>query len=339
MTASIIVPAYNSQNTLEECLKAIRASHFKDFELIATDDGSSDGTLSIARKFADKVIEHKSNLGRSKARNAGIRSSQGDILVFVDSDVVIRPDSIEKIVRYFSEHPDVDGLSGLLSKEHPHKNFFSQYKNLYMHYIFSKLPERVNFLYGSIHALRTKSHLPYGGDVEVADDTALGQKLITQGRTIAFLRDLEVVHLKKFGFLSFIQNDFRIPFDWTKIFFRYQGWKQLGKYKTGYLHSPKEQLASIALALAILLNFVLTISNKNLAASILIYLFAWYFLNHRFFTFLFREKGFAFTFSSSLVTFFDNILMATGIFCGLISHGLKIMKDNLRLCRTSKSAQ
>jgi len=51
-------------------------------------------------------------------------------------------------------HPDCAALTGLLSKEHPNAGFFSQYKNLYMHYIFKKMSERVTFMYGSINAFR-----------------------------------------------------------------------------------------------------------------------------------------------------------------------------------------
>ena len=203
MDLSIIVPAYNAEETLHHCLKAIKNSSYKDFELIVVDDASTDGTFSIAIQYADKVIRQQHNQGQSQTRNDGIEHAKGDILLFIDADIVIENDTVLKVVDFLSKHPDVHALTGLLSLEHPNTDFFSQYKNLYMNFIFKKLPERVNFIYGSIHAIRRKDLVPYGTDIRKADDTALGQKLVHHRKKIAFLKDLEVIHHKKYGFSSF----------------------------------------------------------------------------------------------------------------------------------------
>lgn len=315
---SIIVPSYDNQSTIEKALKAIRESTYQDYELIVVDCGSQDATPLIAAKFTDKIIElKKGSRGRSHARTTGIKAARGRIIVNIDSDIVIKPDTLVKITDYFSKHQDIDALTGLLSKGHPHINFFSQYKNLYMHYIFKKLPEKVTFLYGSIHALRHQSaQLYYDSDIKIADDTVLGQKLISHGRQIAFLKDLEVVHLKKYDLFSFIKNDFQIPFDWAKIFLRYKGWKQLGRYKTGYAHSPKEQIISVVSApLIILLNLAALFGYFSFSL-ILFLVLAWFFLNLRFLAYLTKERGLIFGILAFFVTFLDNIVMALGILCG-----------------------
>ena len=143
---SVIVPAYNSEKSLKPCLEAVRNSAYKDYELIVVDCGSRDGTSFIAKKYADKVIVHHKNPGRLKVRYSGIMASSGEAIVNVDSDVIVKPDTFTKINDYLSEYQKTDAVTGSLSKEHPHADFFSQYKNLYMNYIFSKLPERVTFL-------------------------------------------------------------------------------------------------------------------------------------------------------------------------------------------------
>ncbi|HXV27891.1 MAG TPA: glycosyltransferase family 2 protein, partial [bacterium] len=157
VAVSVIFPAYNAGASLKRCLKAVKASAFKDYELIVVDDGSRDSTPEIAKRYADEVFTHARNLGRSHARSNGIRRATGEILVFIDADVVIKPDALSKIVDYFKGHAETDALTGLLSKEHPNTDYFSQYKNLYMNYIFSRLPENVNFLFGSIFAIRRPS--------------------------------------------------------------------------------------------------------------------------------------------------------------------------------------
>ncbi len=322
MNVSVVVPAYNSDGTLEPCLASLREAAEEGDEIIVVDDGSvGENTAAIARKYADKVVGHEKNFGRSQARNTGVGHSSGEVLLFVDSDVVVRPDAVRRVKSYFDRHKDVDALSGLLSKEHPHPGFFSQYKNLYMNYIFGKLPERVSFLYGSIHAVRRQVILPYGADVKIADDTALGQQLASQGRGIAFLKDLEVIHLKKYDFLSLVKNDFIIPFDWTKLFLRYRGWAQLGRNKSGYLHSPKEQLVSVALAPTILcLSFLALFFPAALPLPVIL-LLIWGALNARFVAFLGRERGSFFGLVSLFFTFFDHLVMAAGILSGFVKHG------------------
>lgn len=320
MMLSVVVPAYNSEKTIGECLAAVKASEYGDYELIVVDDASSDATAAIAAKYADRLVVHPANRGRSAARNSGIDAARGEILVLIDSDVVVRPDTLAKAAAYFAGHGDVVAITGILSREHPHENFFSQYKNLYMNYIFGKLPERVNFLYGSFHALRKSAALGYGKDVRIADDTALGQELTARGQKIGFVRELEVVHLKRYGFGSLLKNDFLIPCDWAVLFIKYRGWRQLGK--SGYAHSPKEQLASVVTAPMIL--FLVPVAGVTPTVAPLAVLVAltalWSLLNYRFLAFLVRHRGWHFGFLALWTTFLDNLVMASGICCGFAAY-------------------
>lgn len=327
---SVVIPAYNTEKTIERCLKAIRQSEYNDYELIVVDDGSQDQTTTIAKKYADKVIEHQKNLGRNYARISGVQACQGEIIVNVDSDIVIKPDTLSKIADYFYKNPAIDALTGLLSKEHPNPNFFSQYKNLYMHYIFKKLPERVTFLYGSIYAIRRMIMQACTVNVKVADDTSLGQQLFSTGKQIAFLNELEVIHLKKYNLLSFIKNDFQVSFDWAKIFLKFKGWQQLGRYKTGFLHSPKEQLMSVVLASLIFLMLFIGIFNYSFIPAILFLILIWFLFNIRFFAFLARERKILFVILAFFTTLLDNVVMASGILCGFTSSMLSAIRLHMR---------
>lgn len=315
---SIIVPTYNSERTIEQCLKAISESDYNDYELIVSDCGSDDSTVLIASKYADKVLKLQKNSNRCQARDSGVKAASGHIIVNIDSDVLIKPDTLNRISDYFSKHQEIDALTGLLSKEHPNSNFFSQYKNLYMHYIFSRLPEKVTFLYGSIYALRREAAWYYDSDIKIVDDTELGQKLVSDGKQIAFLNNLEVIHLKRYNLLSFFKNDFQIPFDWARIFINYKGWQQLGKNKIGYIHSPKEQLISIILAPTIVILLFMWFFGYPFLPVATISISIWAIFNFRFFTFLLKEKGIIFVTAAIVVIFLDNIVMAFGILCGFI---------------------
>src|SRR5690606_36669667 len=96
MKVSIIVPKYNGERYLEECLTSIHNQSFLDYELILINDGSIDNTHSICTKFADldERITYLStdNNWVSIARNLGIDKSNGEYIWFVDPDDLISPD-------------------------------------------------------------------------------------------------------------------------------------------------------------------------------------------------------------------------------------------------------
>lgn len=327
---SIIVPVSNNKSTIEQCLQAIKSSIYQDYELIVVNSSWQDTTHLIAKKYANKVLTIDKKSERSQARNDGWKASTGKIIVNIDSDVLIYPDTLAKINNYLVRHQEVDALTGLLSKKHPHKNFFSQYKNLYMHYIFRKLPERITFLYGSIYAIRKHTSIPPDSDIKTADDTALGQLLVSKGKKIAFLKDLEVTHLKKYTLCSFIKNDFQIPFDWARIFLQHQGWQQLGKNQTGFAHAPKEQLASVLLSPIIILLGLLTLIGHFPFFLLLIAVLIWLILNLHFMAYLTREKGPFFSIFGCLVTFFDNLIMASAILYGFLTFFKRTTTTNYR---------
>ncbi|MCX5713948.1 MAG: glycosyltransferase, partial [Candidatus Omnitrophica bacterium] len=264
-----------------------------------------------ARRYADKVIRLEKNLGKNYARRMGIGAANGEIVVAVDSDIVIKKDTLNRIAGYFENNRRTDALTGLFSKEHPNKDFFSQYKNLYMHYIFRKLPKRVNFLFGSICAMRRDAANLCNSSYRYGQDTAYGQQLVSHGKNIFFLTDLEVIHLKKYNFWSLLKNDFNICFYWANIFLKFKGWKQLGRNKVGFAHSPVEQLISVCLAPATLLFIPLKL-------FILCPVLLWVALNIGFLRFLLNESGMAFALVSTFFTFLDNIVMALGITCGFL---------------------
>ncbi len=102
---SIIVPVYNVEAYLPQCLDSLRCQTFRDIEIICIDDGSPDRSGTIAELYAqaDERIRvfHKSNGGLSSARNAGIWEATGEYLCFVDSDDLVKPGFCETLIRAF----------------------------------------------------------------------------------------------------------------------------------------------------------------------------------------------------------------------------------------------
>lgn len=99
---SIIVPVYNAEKYIKQCVDSILSQKINDFELILSDDRSTDNSLEICRAYAEKhpnvkVISATRNGGVSRARNAGIDISEGKYLLFVDSDDFVSEDYLEVI--------------------------------------------------------------------------------------------------------------------------------------------------------------------------------------------------------------------------------------------------
>ena len=98
---SVIIPVYNTEQFLEDCLNSVLAQTFTDFEIIAVDDGSTDNSAAIVKQFAAKdnriVIIHQENKGLSEARNTGIKAARGNWITFVDSDDMLAPSFLQKL--------------------------------------------------------------------------------------------------------------------------------------------------------------------------------------------------------------------------------------------------
>lgn len=99
---SVVIPVYNTAKFLAQCLDSIVHQTFADFEAIIVDDGSTDNSIEIARDYASRDtrfrILQQENKGLSEARNAGIEVVQGDWITFVDSDDMIAPAFLEKLL-------------------------------------------------------------------------------------------------------------------------------------------------------------------------------------------------------------------------------------------------
>lgn len=89
MTVSFIVPTRNSARTLQACLRSLVQQDLEDVEVVVVDNHSSDGTLAIAEEWADTVVT--AGPERSAQRNLGAFLSRGDVVVFIDSDMVLEP--------------------------------------------------------------------------------------------------------------------------------------------------------------------------------------------------------------------------------------------------------
>ena len=113
---SVVIPIYNRESTLQKCVDSVLAQTYKNIEVILVNDGSTDNSLNICKKYAESdiriVIADKKNGGVSSARNLGVDKSRGEYLFFLDSDDWIDADTIDLLYRKAKENvTDITGAS------------------------------------------------------------------------------------------------------------------------------------------------------------------------------------------------------------------------------------
>lgn len=122
---SVIVPVYNVEPYLRECIESILGQTYRDFELILVDDGSPDNCGAICDEYAARDprirVIHQENGGLSAARNAGLDVAKGEYVAFVDSDDLLHPEYLNYLMRGIAESQADISLVGFLkfSKERP----------------------------------------------------------------------------------------------------------------------------------------------------------------------------------------------------------------------------
>jgi glycosyltransferase involved in cell wall biosynthesis len=221
---SVIVPAHNNGNQLRHCLEALRGSAYPNFEIIVVDDCSTEDICPIVNRYGARYVRTASNIGPAGARNLGVQRAEGEIVVFVDSDVAVAPDVLPRIARNFLRAPALSAVFGSYD-EHPACNdFLSQHKNLMHHYIHQISSEEAISFWAGCGAIRKSVFLEFGGFDAVnfprpsIEDIELGHRMTQAGKKILLDKKLQVKHLKQWTLLRLLHADiFCRAVPWAKL--------------------------------------------------------------------------------------------------------------------------
>jgi len=112
MKLSIVIPVYNVEGTLDRCIESVLSQGIDDFEVILVDDGSTDNSLAICKKWQTKNMHiltiHQDNQGLSAARNTGISKATGELITFVDSDDFLEKGTYLAVMAQAEKHDIVE---------------------------------------------------------------------------------------------------------------------------------------------------------------------------------------------------------------------------------------
>ena len=212
---SVVVPVRNGASTIGPALTAIRASQLsaEDYELIVVDDGSSDRSATIAARHADIVIRLSGRrAGPAYARNRGAEMARGEVIAFVDQDVVVRPETLTGMIAALANQPGLDAVSASHDDTPGESNFVSQYWTLLLHFgeqRYAGVSAHFNSACGAVRRSALMSAGMYDEwrfETGCLESLELGQRLHDRGRGLLLSHELQVTHLKRWSFASVCQE-------------------------------------------------------------------------------------------------------------------------------------
>ncbi|HEY7321681.1 MAG TPA: glycosyltransferase family A protein [Candidatus Binatia bacterium] len=221
---SVIIPVHNDATGLSECLTALKAAGSPDREIIVVDDASTDETPRVAESFGVRVLRLMRNSGPAAARNYGARHAGGDIVFFVDADVMVAPGALRRVEAVFQEQPDLAAVFGSYDARPRAEGTISQYRNLLHHFVHQTGHSEASTFWAGCGAIRRTVFDSIGGFDEKKflrpsiEDIELGYRLRQAGHRILLDKSLQVTHLKKWTFSSVIRTDiFRRALPWAHL--------------------------------------------------------------------------------------------------------------------------
>ena len=209
---SIIVPVYNAEKYLQECVDSILTQTLSDLELILVDDGSTDSSPALCDQYAAqdarvKVI-HKSNGRAASARNAGLRAATGEYVAFVDSDDWISPDMYEKMLQTGADVTLCDYVRFQGEKEFPFTQpnvaagFYDKTqirKKIYPHLVMDGIEYPItisNCVMLIKRDIITRNQLFYREDILISEDAPFGSEVLYCADSFAYLKGERFYHYR-----------------------------------------------------------------------------------------------------------------------------------------------
>jgi GT2 family glycosyltransferase len=206
-TLAVVLPATDRPPTLERCLAALRAGSRAPEETI--------------------VQEGPPGAGPAAARNLAAARTSADALVFVDSDVEVHPDALERIARRFAENPELTAVFGAYDDDPADRGLTSRYRNLLHHHVHAGAEGEAETFWAGLGAIRRDAFEAAGGfDAErfpepSVEDIELGMRLRRQGAKVLLDPRIRGRHLKRWTPGSMVATDFaRRGVPWTRLLLR-----------------------------------------------------------------------------------------------------------------------
>ncbi len=226
-TVSVVLPVFDGLGFLRRSLPPLLARVPEDLlEVLVIDDGSTDGSAAYAEELGARVLPSGGRLGPAAARNLGVECATGDVVLFIDADVVIHEDTVAVARRALAD-PEVVAVFGAYDDRPTDPGFFSRFKNLQHHAVHLRSAGQATTFWSGCGAVRRQAFLAVGG-FDVAqfpqpsiEDIELGYRLRAAGGRILLDPNMLATHLKRWTLTDLIRTDvFRRALPWARLLLR-----------------------------------------------------------------------------------------------------------------------
>jgi GT2 family glycosyltransferase len=226
---SVIIPVYNtgpeSVTLLRNALEGLRTSRFQDFEILLADDASpcGDSVRAAAQEAGAGLVRLDERRGPAAARNAAARRASGGILVFLDADTSVHPDTLDGFARKFRQAPELDAVIGSYDQRPTAPGVVSHFRNLLHSFVHHRASARATTFWAGCGAVRTDRFRKLGGFDESfprpsIEDVEFGLRLHGDGGSIQLDPGIQVTHHKAWTLRSMVRTDlFARAIPWTQI--------------------------------------------------------------------------------------------------------------------------
>ena len=288
-SVSVIVPAHNAEATLPECLQALKNMSVQPAEVLVYVDGATDGTERIARNSGAEVLVNSGPpRGPALARNAAAAAAKSELLWFVDADVVVAPDCLERLIEDMQANDAVGAFGSYDDKPASHRAT-SLYANLRHHFVHQHGKRDATTFWSGIGLVRRDIFLQFDGfdwkrfPYPSVEDVDLGMRIIAAGHRIRLVPSALGKHCKDWSLWRVWHTD---------VMRRARPWSLMLSERPGSARdlnlTRKEQFKAV---LALMIPALLAAGLFN---SLFAFLSAgaamlYYFANRDFFAFLFRR--------------------------------------------------
>lgn len=193
---SIIVPVYNVEKYLSECIESILSQTYEDFELILVNDGSLDNSGEICNQYSQKdarvVVIHQLNQGQAAARNRGIKAARGTWIHFVDGDDMIHPEMLQHLIDGVKKYGAKISMCGAEEAEYPSLDFKKKklkefeahdVNEAYIKYIYCNTKYRYWIVWGKLIYVDIVRKIPFT-EGKVYEDNAIVCRWLYEAKTV-----------------------------------------------------------------------------------------------------------------------------------------------------------
>ncbi|MBS1112022.1 MAG: glycosyl transferase [Nitrospirae bacterium] len=314
---SIVIPTYNASKYIPDLLGSIFSQAVDDMEVIIVDDRSADNTVELVKQYPVRLIEMEKNGGPAKARNKGVRAAQGDIIFFLDSDVVVLDGTVMAVKEYFKKNPSAKCVIGICDTKPLNKGFVPHYMAMFEYIHLIGTPEnKVSVFAPRCGAMKRDFFLNIGGYNESykgadVEDFELARRVNKTDPII--LNEKMLVRHQFATFKQAVRNYFKRTVMWVHLFLKEKKLDNAGPT------APSNGIAALCAFTSFVLLFLMPVASlfKNAFIFLLVIFFI---ANLKWWNFMRKKAGFIFSVRALFLNYFLGIVIMFAAMYGMISY-------------------